>query len=304
MWCREKQMYCVACSQWVLTEEQLAAKLHEQRDHNSQLLSETSGPSASPVETPSPASGAASQGMPSQIARGRASHLRVASLRDEDQDGDERSPKRLASTELLFSKNLSLLSMIKTRSSFWYLLDTGFLHFSFRYSHQIPTALSSILHNNEFWAYSGLPLYLFLGTVSRDSVATWSSHEVGRMHIHYFTAFHSWNWNCLHCCGSFLCSLLFSGVMNHFAESWRAGPGVSVGNELMKRNEDDATLARTPAGSSKQIGISLPKVLFPSHITFWLLYNMLLFVGGRSPKGVCEWMKNKSRECFEAWLIH
>lgn len=120
MWCREKQMFCVACSQWVLTEEQHAAKLHEQRDQESQPLSETSAPSASPVETPSPASGTASQGMPSQIARGKANgnHLRVASFRDEDQDGDERSPKRLASTELLFSKNLALPSMIKTGSSF------------------------------------------------------------------------------------------------------------------------------------------------------------------------------------------
>ena len=77
---RHRQVFCVSCFQWLLTEDQLALKLEAQHVHDSPA------PSSPLPPTPAPPP---------------ASHMRVASLRDDGPSLDERSPKRLASTELL-----------------------------------------------------------------------------------------------------------------------------------------------------------------------------------------------------------
>lgn len=99
-------MYCVSCSQWVLTEEQLAEKLQAQHVKDAEATTlDSSAPSAAQPSVPT----ATSNGMQfhqtgSLSGKGdRGSRVRIASLRDAAENIDERSPKRLASIELLFS---------------------------------------------------------------------------------------------------------------------------------------------------------------------------------------------------------
>jgi len=80
---RQKQLFCVACAQWLLTEDQLALKLQAQHVHDS--------PPASPAKP---------QASPT------ANHMRVASQRDDAPSSDERSPKRQANSNELLSGGL------------------------------------------------------------------------------------------------------------------------------------------------------------------------------------------------------
>ncbi|KAG0568156.1 hypothetical protein M758_7G187600 [Ceratodon purpureus] len=84
---RQKQLFCVSCSQWLLTEDQLALKLQAQHVHDS------SPPPSHLPKPPAPP----------------PSHMRVASLRDDGPSSDERSPKRQASTELLSGTSFNIL---------------------------------------------------------------------------------------------------------------------------------------------------------------------------------------------------
>ena len=99
-------MYCVSCSQWVLTEEQLAEKLQAQHVKDAEATTiDSSAPSTTQPSMPT----ATSNGMqfhqtdPLSGKGDRGSRVRIASLRDAAENIDERSPKRLASIELLFS---------------------------------------------------------------------------------------------------------------------------------------------------------------------------------------------------------
>nr|PNR48733.1 hypothetical protein PHYPA_013210 [Physcomitrium patens] len=82
---RQKQVYCVSCSQWLLTQDQLALKLAAQHVH------ENSPPPSTPPQQ--------QQQQPS--SKVPTTHMRVASLRDDASALDERSPKRLACTDVL-----------------------------------------------------------------------------------------------------------------------------------------------------------------------------------------------------------
>ena len=99
-------MYCVSCSQWVLTEEQLAEKLQAQHVKDAEATTiDSSAPSTDQPSMPT----ATSNGMqfhqtgPLSGKGDRGSRVRIASLRDAAENIDERSPKRLASIELLNS---------------------------------------------------------------------------------------------------------------------------------------------------------------------------------------------------------
>ncbi|CAM6054019.1 unnamed protein product [Sphagnum tenellum] len=101
---RQKQMFCVACDQWVLTEEQLASKLNAQRVNDSKTSSETSTPTPPPPASSAPACSPTMSLLGNATSTGGklngGSHGRISSLRDRDQDVEVRSPKRLASMEM------------------------------------------------------------------------------------------------------------------------------------------------------------------------------------------------------------
>lgn len=90
---RQKQVYCVSCSQWLLTQDQLALKLAAQHVH------ENSPPPSTPPQQ--------QQQQPS--SKVPTTHMRVASLRDDASALDERSPKRLACTDVLPGLNFPFL---------------------------------------------------------------------------------------------------------------------------------------------------------------------------------------------------
>ncbi len=104
-------MFCVACDQWVLTEEQLASKLNAQRVNDSKTSSETSTPTPPPPASSAPACSPTMSLLGNATSTGGkvngGSHGRISSLRDRDQDVEVRSPKRLASMEMFVGKYLS-----------------------------------------------------------------------------------------------------------------------------------------------------------------------------------------------------
>ncbi len=104
-------MFCVACDQWVLTEEQLASKLNAQRVNDSKTSSETSTPTPPPPASSAPACSPTMSLLGNATSTGvkvnGGSHGRISSLRDRDQDVEVRSPKRLASMEMFVGEDLS-----------------------------------------------------------------------------------------------------------------------------------------------------------------------------------------------------
>jgi hypothetical protein len=110
-------MFCVACDQWVLTEEQLASKLNGQCVNDSKTSSETSTPtppSASSAPACSPTISLLDNATSTRGKVNGGSHGRISSLWDRDQDVEVRSPKRLEPMEMFVGKHLSPFAYPRT----------------------------------------------------------------------------------------------------------------------------------------------------------------------------------------------
>lgn len=105
--CRQKQVYCAVCKQWVLSEAEAAAKALQQRVDRTEAAEQALTASSAQQLSTTPSVTSGNQGPPSpghrSNGKGNAvnlSRLSLSNLRSEDEKVQEgRNPKRFASSE-------------------------------------------------------------------------------------------------------------------------------------------------------------------------------------------------------------